>query len=382
MKDDGGIVEKVIAAIAMSAAAAGAFKAARTSAAISETEPEAPDPLSDPGQPGDDEPVALSSGFHDTDKAPPPLVVKLDEVQKGSTPFGFAWAVLKKFSEDKAGYLAALVGYFGFFSIFPLLIAMVSVLGFVLDDNPDLREDIADSAFDQIPIVGNTLARTIDDVEGSGVIFVIGILAALWAGLKIVDAAQNAMNDVWDLPRDRKVKLVKRRAKGLATLVLLFVGLVGGIAVSAVVSLLPDIPGAGRLAVVLGTIALNMGLYTVLFKVQTEVKLPWRAHLPGGMLAGFFWWVMQTFGVIYLSRVEESAGPTYGSFASTIVLLTFIFVSAQLIVLSAEVSVVSYRRLWPRALPRCEITEADRRAWQSQAESTRQVPAQRITSEV
>ncbi|MEL7207135.1 MAG: YihY/virulence factor BrkB family protein [Actinomycetota bacterium] len=374
------MIGKLIAAFAVVAAALG-----RRPSSPDQSGSAGVDALGEPSGTGanaPDEGLPPDTGYLDADDAPSPLVQRIDEFQKQSRPVGFCWAVLKKFGEDKAGLLAALVAYFGFFSIFPLLIALVSVLGFVLEDNPDLRSDIADTAFDQIPIVGNTLANTIDDIEGSGILLLIGILISLWAGLRVIDAIQNALNDIWDLPRSRKVTFVKRRARGVLTLVVLFLGLVGGAAINALAQLLPDLPGAGRTLIMVATIALNMGLFVVLFRIMTAERLPWKAHVTGGVLGGFFWWGMQNFGVVYLARVEESAGPTYGSFASTIVLLTFIFISAQLISLAAEVGVVRYRGLWPRAMPKCTITDADRRAWQLQAEQARQVPAQRITSQV
>ena len=74
------------------------------------------------------------------------LVAWVDEGQRRHAVAGFPIAVIKKFTEDRASNLAALIAFYAFFSLFPLLLAFVSVLGFVLDDNPELREDIIDSA--------------------------------------------------------------------------------------------------------------------------------------------------------------------------------------------------------------------------------------------
>ena len=72
------------------------------------------------------------------------IISAVDGWQRRHAPAGFPLAVLKKFGEDRAANLAALIAYYAFFSLFPLLLAFVSILGFVLEDNPSLRADVVD----------------------------------------------------------------------------------------------------------------------------------------------------------------------------------------------------------------------------------------------
>jgi uncharacterized BrkB/YihY/UPF0761 family membrane protein len=74
------------------------------------------------------------------------IVASLDGWQRRHAAGGFTVAVLKKFSEDSAASFATLIAYYAFFSLFPLLLALVSVLGFVLEGDPTLREDVLDTA--------------------------------------------------------------------------------------------------------------------------------------------------------------------------------------------------------------------------------------------
>ncbi|HEX2030978.1 MAG TPA: YhjD/YihY/BrkB family envelope integrity protein, partial [Actinomycetota bacterium] len=128
------------------------------------------------------------------------LVEALDRYQRTHGWLGFPLGVFKKFSEDRAGQLAALVAYYGFFSLFPLMLVLVTVLGWVLAENPDLQKEILDSALRQFPVIGDQIGKNVGALEGTGVALGIGIAGALWAGLAGVKVAQNAMDQVWDVP--------------------------------------------------------------------------------------------------------------------------------------------------------------------------------------
>jgi membrane protein len=96
---------------------------------------------------------------------------------------GFVLAVVRKHLADRGSSLAALIAYYGFFSVFPLLLVFVSVLGFVLDDDPALREEVIDSALAQLPIVGAQLGDEVQPLTGSSVALLVGLAGALWAVL-------------------------------------------------------------------------------------------------------------------------------------------------------------------------------------------------------
>lgn len=299
------------------------------------------------------------------------LMRKLDGYQRQNDWLGFPIGVVKKFAGDKAGYLAALVAYFGFFSLFPLMLAFTSILGFVVTD-PDDQRDFSDAAADQIPVVGDIIRDTAGSLEGSVIAVVIGLTLALWSGLRIVDAMQNAMNDVWDLPRVERPKLVARRVRGILMLIVIGGGLVGSIVASNVASFVGAIPGAGKVAIWGGTAVISVLLYWVGYQLLTDASLPWKELWPGAIFGGVSWWALQTFGSVYITNQQQSAGETYGQFASIIALFAFLFLAAQLSLVGAEISVVKARKLWPRSLVQGEFTEADLRAFEYQAAATRQ----------
>src|SRR5689334_20054499 len=153
------------------------------------------------------------------------LLAAVDGFQRRHGVVGFPVAVAKKFGEDRAASLAALIAYYAFFSLFPLLLAFVSVLGFVLEGDPQLREEIVDSTVARIPVIGSEIEDQVQPLTGSTVALVVGLVGALWAGLGVTLALSRAFADIWDVPRVEQPNGLKKRLRGLIMLAVLAVTL-------------------------------------------------------------------------------------------------------------------------------------------------------------
>src|ERR1700694_2028812 len=133
---------------------------------------------------------------------------ELDRRQQRTRGVNFIAAVVRKFSDDQAGQLAALIAYYGFFSLFPLLLVFVTVLGFVLQGNPSAQNSVLHSALSQFPIIGDQLQKNVHSLKGSGLDLGIGLVGALLAGLGITSATQNAFNQIWHVPHKQRPNFV------------------------------------------------------------------------------------------------------------------------------------------------------------------------------
>lgn len=311
-------------------------------------------------------------------KAPPALLRKLDGWQRRHPVVGFPFGVAKKFGDDRAGYLAALVSYFAFFSLFPLLMALTSILGMVLKGHEDWQEKVTGNAFQQIPVIGPTL--TAGKITGSVVAVVVGVAVALWSGLKVIDAAQNALNDVWDVPLLGRPKFLKRRLKSVLLLGVIGLSLIASLASGSIAGLLPDLPGGGRFGVYAVTLLFNVGVFLLAFKLLSEIDHSWGELVPGSVFAAVGFFVLQVPGAIYIKETIEKAKDTYNTFATVIGLLTFFFLASQIVIIGAEINVVRKRKLWPRSLLALygELTPADRQVYSDSAAATRRLPGQRV----
>lgn len=270
-----------------------------------------------------------------------------DRLQRRKPVLGFPIAVIKKFSDDKAGHLAALIAWYGFFSLFPLLLVLVTVLGYVLAGNNDWYDRIVDSALGQFPILGDDLQ--VGALRGDTTALVIGIVGALWAGLGVTIASQRAMDEVWDVPHRQRRNFFTARGRGLLVLIAL-----GGLNISITVAVGLIVGGLGSFGVRasgLGlTLILDVLLFWVTFRLLTVPEVPMGDMWLGVLLAALGWAALQTVGTIYVDRVVSRAGATYGLFALVIGLLSWLYLGGQILLYAAEANVVRVRRLWPRGL--------------------------------
>jgi membrane protein len=290
---------------------------------------------------------------------------QLDRAQQRTPGVGFIAAVIKKFQDDQAGQLAALMSYYAFVSIFPLLLVMVTVLGFVLQGDPAEQQRILNGTLGQFPILRDQLQ--LHSLKGSATALVVGIVIALLAGLGITNAAQNAFNRIWAVPFKHRPNFLYARLRGLGVLAIL-----GTLSItSTVVAGFVGTASHGALAVLGGVIIaflLNLAVFMTAFKLLTAADIDWRDLLPGVVVAAVLWQLLQHLGGYYLDHELKRTGPLYGVFALVLGLLAWLFLGAQLTIFAAEINVVRARRLWPRSFFSDPLLDADKRALTSSAE--------------
>jgi membrane protein len=299
----------------------------------------------------------------------------LDRRQQRSPRVSFIAAVVKKFGDDQAGQLAALIAYYGFVSLFPLLLVLVTVLGFVLQGDPSERQRILDGTLGQFPIISDYLK--LHSLDGSSVGLIVGVVGSLLAGLGITGATQTAFNRIWHVPFKHRPNWIYSRLRGLGMLALL--GTMSIVSTTAAGYVGSSSHGA---AAVIGGIVLafvlNLALFMTAFKLLTALDLPWRELLPGVIVAAVLWQLLQHLGGFYVDHELKRTGPLYGIFAVVLGLLAWLYLGAQLTIFAAEINVVKARRLWPRSFFSDPLLDADRRALTSSAETEERVEEENV----
>jgi len=271
----------------------------------------------------------------------------LDRFQRRHAALAVPVAVARKYGEDSGGSLAALIAYRAFFSIFPLLLLLTTVLGYVLAGDPELREDAVDSTLAQFPVLGEQLQGR--SLRGSGVALAVGVAGALWAGFGVVLATEEALDRIWAVPGRARAGFVDSRLRALGLLALLGGAVLASTAISGLAA-----GGAGWLGTAAGvavSLALNLVLFGAAYHLLVSAPLPLRASLPGAALAAAGWTALQLAGGWLVAHQIRDAAPVYGTFALVIGLLAWIQLGAMLAVFAAELNAVRERRLWPRPLP-------------------------------
>jgi len=310
-----------------------------------------------------------------TTDLPGRVLERLDRFQRGHPVFAIPVAVLKKFGDDRGGQWAALVAYYGFFSLFPLLLVFATLLSFAVQDDPALRLRILDSALSQFPIIGEEIERNLGHLEGSVAALVIGLAASLWAGMGVVITVQSALNDLWDVPRRARPNFLWGRLRALLALIALGVA---ALAASVLAGIGTTSGGMGSRALTFaGTFLLNAFVFAAAFRYLTVARVRWRHILPGALVAAAAWMALLVLGSWLVDRQLRHATELYGVFALVLGLLSWIYLGAQVMLLSAEMNVVLSRRLWPRGL-RPPMTDVDRLVLSAQAEEAVTSAAQDI----
>lgn len=308
-------------------------------------------------------------------------LTRIDSYQRKHRWAGFSLAVVYKYFDDQGPYLAALITYYAFVSLFPLLLLSVTLLGFALNGDPELQQRILGSALAQFPIIGDQLRDHINPLGGNTNALVVGIVGALYGGLGVAQAGQNAMNKVWGVPRNKRPNPFMARARSLLQLVVLGSGvllttaLTGATTGSQELGFQPS--AAQRILPIAGAFCVNFLLFLVSFRLLTSRAVTVRHVLPGVLVAAVGWQSLQFFGTYYVSNVLKDSSQTYGLFALVLGLVAWIYLAAVLVVFAAEINVVSADRLWPRALltpftDNVELTPGDKRVHQLREERAAQ----------
>lgn len=301
------------------------------------------------------------------------LVERIDAFQQRHPTLGFPWAVLKRFNEDEGNRLAALMTYYGFLSLLPILILALGIASKVLAKYPNVQQDL----ISQLPVdFQDTAQEGLQNLlaERSIVPFVIGIVGVLLTSLGVMSAAMNTLNKVWAIPFRQRPNIVHRYLRGLVMLLLVVLGSLV-VAVMGTQNLVP-LPIVGAVASHAATFLVLFGILYIGPQVSVPGKQPIRSVCIGAGYAALIITVLVALGSSIIARAATRAGPVYGPLASVVGFFAILLLVNRVLVIAAEVSVVHAYRLWPRSLGDYANTEADTAALELTAKRTERVTGQ------
>ena len=304
------------------------------------------------------------------------VIAWADRLQRRHGVLGFPYAVVKKYGDDAGGREAALITYYGFLSIFPLLLLGVAVLSRVLASHPDLRERLVTA------VVPEALRATVDHslatLPTSTIPFVIGLIGLLFSATGVVFSVYQTLNQVAAVPHRMRAGFLSRYVRVFVMLATLLLGGLATGALTVVATALPGQPGVQRAAAVLGSALVVFAVLLLAARLLLVRPAPFRALWPGALLGAVVVTVVFTIGAPLLARLVTKAGPVYGSFATVAGIFALLYLVGQALVYAAEVAAVRYARLWPRAVDLKHPTAADARALALLAREQERIPAARV----
>jgi uncharacterized BrkB/YihY/UPF0761 family membrane protein len=293
------------------------------------------------------------------------VMAAIDGWQRRNRWAGVPYGVIKKFGDDNANLLVVSLAWYGFTAIFPLLLVVVTVFGFI--GQKSIGTGIVNTLH-KFPVIGSSFKPASSSslhhstvLHGSAFGLVIGLLGLIYGAQGVTQTAQQAMATVWNIPQVERTGFLPRLGRsltGLLTIGITFVlnAFVTGYATGGSANV------TFRVLMVLGLLVLNVALYYASFVVLTAKVVPPRRLLPGAITSAIGFTALITVGTGLVTHQLKYANATYGAFGSVIGIVLFLLLLAKVTMYAAELNPVLARSLYPRALPLGgEPTNADQR---------------------
>ena len=270
----------------------------------------------------------------------------------GENPADLIKRSLKAFSKDDMATYAAALAYQALFSIFPFLLFLIAMLGFL--DVPQFFDWMLEQAESAFPSDAFTRFESIITQirnNSAGGLLSFGIIAALWSSSGGMRALMNALNVAYGVKETRP--LWKKYALSISYTLAIAILLVTGAALMLLgpdgIEWLADQVGLGNAFVTAWTwlrfpvlVVLLMVVVALLFYAAPNVKQPFTLITPGAVVTVILWLLASLAFSLYVSNFSNY-NATYGSLGGVIVGLTYFFMSAAVILLGAEINAEIYK---------------------------------------
>ena len=285
----------------------------------------------------------------------------LDNIQRKSQFLGFMHAVIKKYNDDRMGPQAALLTYYGFLSLFPLLLVLTTLAGILSADYPDVHDKVIQGMTSYFPVLGGQLSDHIHGLHKTGFALIAGLLLTLYGARGVADAFRNGVNHIWGVPYQKRDGFPKSLGKNFAVI---FLGGFGLLTASFTASIAASAgPGLGFKILSLGV---NLFVLFWSFIIILNISLPKHVTVAevrsGAATAALGLVSLQIVGRILLAKELKNLDALYSNFALTLGLLFWLFLQSQVIYYAVEIAYIRAKKAWPRSLTGNNPTHADKEA--------------------
>lgn len=275
------------------------------------------------------------------------VLSKVDNWQQNRRWPAVTYAVIKKYGEDASGYQAALLTYYAFLSLFPLLLVLTTLASLLASNHPELQRDVIKGTTNYFPVLGGQLSAHIHSLHKNGLALVIGILFTLYGTRGVADVFRRGVQNIWSVPKAQRIGFPQTVLNSLVTII------VGGFGfiIASISTGLAASAGHG-LAFRLLPVAVNLFILFWLFTFLLNHCLP--RHVPikdtrsGALAAAIGLVILQALGGYLLKTELQRLDALYSYFAIALGLLFWIYLQAQILYYAVTLSAVRAQRLWPR----------------------------------
>jgi len=292
------------------------------------------------------------------------VVDGIDSWQQRHRWLAFPYAVIKKYGDDEAGYQGALITYYVFLSLFPLLIVATSVIRIIGAHNQHLQEKLFASINNYFPSFGADLQTSIHTSSRSGWALAIGLLITFYGARGGAEAVRHAVNHVWEVPKQDRAGFPKGLLKNLVLILGGGIGFLGAAILSSYATAAFAHSFWLRALPIFASFVMLLAVFTFVFRVASSAKRSWHELLPGAAVAAVGLQILQTVGGYLITHQLSRLDGAYGRFGLVLAILFWIYLQAQVFLYAAEINTVHTLKLYPRSITQSPLTAADRKAFE------------------
>jgi membrane protein len=290
------------------------------------------------------------------------LLRRLNSYQQKHHFSAFIFAVIKKYGDDGVGRDAALLTYYSFLSLFPLLLLLTTLTDLLIGKDPHLREEVVKGLTSYFPLLGAQLSDHVHRLRAGGLALFAGILFTFYGTRGVADSFRRAMKNIWLVPKSMQ-KTSSFPKYQIKSLLLIVIG-GSGFVLASISAALASAAGHGIVFRII-SLAINLFILFWLFRFligfTVPKQVPFKDTRLGAAIAAVGLVILQSLGGYVLAHELKRLDALYSYFAVALGLMFWIYLQTQFLYYSMEIAVVSSQKLWPRSLVSSQSTPADER---------------------
>jgi membrane protein len=277
---------------------------------------------------------------------------RFDAFQQRHRVLAVPVAIWRKLSDRKVGNLAALLTFYAFISLFPLLLVMTTVLGIVLRNDPDLQQRLLNSALVDFPVIGDEIKNNIHGLGRGGLGLAVGIVVTVLGACGFARATQEVANSIWDVPQEHRPGFVPSWLRTFGLIAVMGLGVLSTTILSGIGEWAGGTRfGTGARFILLGaSLVATMALFWLVMRLATAPEVRARDLALSALLGGLFWQGMQWLGGFVAAHQLRHASALYGVFGLVLGLIAWLYLQARLMLFAVACDVVRVRKEWPRSM--------------------------------
>lgn len=284
---------------------------------------------------------------------------KIDNYQRRNSLVGFSYAVIKKYGEDEVGKKAALLTYYGFLSIFPLLLIITTLISIFTANDPQAQATATETISRYIPAIGDQLYNQIHSINKNGFALIGALLFTVYGARGAVESFRESAKNIWQEPI-RSENIAKKVARSS---LILFIGVAGLTIASVATGFVSDT--GNSILIKLASVTVNIfvlyWVFIVVLKISLDRKIRVKKIRTGALMAAAGLVTLQIVGGVIITQQLKTLDTLYSVFALPLGLMFWVYLQSQVVYLSVVASVVSQKKLWPRAIDGKNPTLADQK---------------------